>query len=378
MSVSGGFTMEGALKVALPGLAYDGPIPGIENVSIEVSGSATFDPFSIDEDVVAHTEIPPTSLPGIPLAAVGLPGSLVLTVGKGSFLDVTFRGECAAIEGSEIEYLGTLTRSGTLVIEPSVEIEVPLIGLQTFAIPAVSIDLALGEEALAMAANVETFGEPGNGDAAKVGRCGDGPGGSGAGGEGGSGASGSASGGSASGGSGQGGSGGGAPSCYDDSTILSPAFVDPVAHQGACSPTDLSSFETSCATQGFGSASCLDLLADSPECASCLGLGTSNLRQPALIISGNVALANFTTCEAIVQGKPDCANPTSTLLACALSTCGDCASEEREACLGHAASPPQICGEAFPVTASCESIFDTTSPECLTRVEIMRFLCGGS
>lgn len=173
VTISGGVSMTGTLKVDIDGLpSYDGPIPGIENVKIEIAGTQGFDPFSVGVAVPAHAAIPPTKLPPIPLPG-GIPGSLVLEVVDGSFLDVSFTATCASIDGTHATYGGDVARSGTLVIAPSVEIEVPIIGTKSFPIPPFTVDLALGGSTLSAEATVGAFGDAIAGDAATPGKCGD-------------------------------------------------------------------------------------------------------------------------------------------------------------------------------------------------------------
>lgn len=173
VTIAGGFAMTGTLKIDIDGLpSYDGPIPGIENVKIEIAGTQAFDPFSIGAAVPAHAAIPPTKLPAIPLPG-GIPGSLVLEVADGSFLDVGFTGTCASIDGAHATYAGDVARSGSLVIAPSIEIEIPFVGTKSYPIPPFTVDLALGGSSLAAEAEVGAWGDPITGDAATVGKCGD-------------------------------------------------------------------------------------------------------------------------------------------------------------------------------------------------------------
>jgi hypothetical protein len=164
LEVEGGFALEGQLVIDVTGASYEGPIPGIEDLEIDVAAQTTFDPFALGEAVSVRAEIPPTRLPSIPLPG-GIPGSLVLHVSEGSFLDVSLSGLGACVEGDEARYEVEIDRAGTLVISPSVEIEIPLLGTETFEIPELSVDLGLGSSELAMTAAIGTFGaRPAQGD----------------------------------------------------------------------------------------------------------------------------------------------------------------------------------------------------------------------
>jgi hypothetical protein len=156
--IEGGFALVGQLVVDLSGLSYDGPIPGLENIDIPVTGSAAFDPFAIDHPVSARADIPPSKLPPIPLQSVGVPGQLVLEIAEGSFAELAYQGICAGIDGSTASYSGQIHRSGTLVIQPSIEIELPVVGTKkSFDIPKFSVDLALGSSPVDMTTEIEAF-----------------------------------------------------------------------------------------------------------------------------------------------------------------------------------------------------------------------------
>ncbi|MDI1445632.1 hypothetical protein, partial [Polyangium sp. 6x1] len=205
VAIAGGFSMVGTLKVDLPSVSYDGPIPGLDNVEIKFEGSTAYDPFSIGTGVTTKALIPAVRLPDIPLPSP-VPGSLVLDVLEGSYVEIGFTGTCAAIDGTHVAYEGDIVRAGSLIIQPSIEIKIP--GIKPIKFDPFTADLALGTTNLEMAAEVSTFGAPASGDEAKVGTC-DGNGAGGAGGTGGAGGgSSSSSGTGGAGGSGAGGAGG--------------------------------------------------------------------------------------------------------------------------------------------------------------------------
>ncbi|NUP08252.1 MAG: hypothetical protein HOW73_19555 [Polyangiaceae bacterium] len=241
LSLQGGFAMTGTLKIDIDGLpSYDGPIPGIENVNIAFEGKTTFDPFSIGKPQSAKADIPPARLPPIPLPG-GIPGSLVLDVAEGSFIEVGFTGSCAGIEGDTASYEGDLTRGGALVIKPSVEVDVPIIGKQVFEIPSFTVDLVLDAGTISASAAVTEYGGAVEGEKADVACSGMGEGGGNTGG--GNIGGGDAGGGTDVGGGGEGGSsgtGGGTP-CTQDS--------DCDAGEGCnlasvCSPISIGCFDT--------------------------------------------------------------------------------------------------------------------------------------
>lgn len=160
VTIDGGFALVGELKIDISQLpSYEGPIPGIENVQIPIAGATPFDPFAIGKQVGARADIPASRLPGIPLPG-GLPGELVIEVAEGSYVEIAFTATCAGSDGSEAGYSGSIDRSGSLVLRPLIEIEIPLIGKETYEIPAVTVDLALGSSDVHMSAAVSELADP--------------------------------------------------------------------------------------------------------------------------------------------------------------------------------------------------------------------------
>lgn len=181
-AIEGGFALVGQLKIDIDGLpSYDGPIPGIENVEIPIVGETKYSPFSIGKAVSARADVPPSDLPGIPLPG-GIPGQLVIAIAEGSFVELSLSASCAGVDGSDASYVGSIERAGVLVLAPRVEVEVPIIGTQSFDIPEFSVDLALGQSEIAAKGDVKAFGEkPAQGDHV-TGSCTAGEGGANAGG----------------------------------------------------------------------------------------------------------------------------------------------------------------------------------------------------
>lgn len=181
LTLDGGFALIGELKVDLSGLpSYDGPIPGLDNVEIPIKGESAFDPFAIGKPVKVHADVPPSKLPGIPLPGA-IPGVLVLEIAAGSTVDLTFTGTCAGVDGAQATYDGQVDRAGALVIQPSIEIQVPILGKKTFMIPSFTVDLALGGSKIEMSTPLGELGsEPAQGDHVKGSCKGSGTGGAGA------------------------------------------------------------------------------------------------------------------------------------------------------------------------------------------------------
>ncbi len=155
IEVTGGFFLDGSLKVDQTGLPqYDGDLPGLADVSLPISGSASVPGFAIDAAATVSAVIQPGDLPAIPLPG-GLPGRLQLSVGEGSAIDVTLQGTCASVDGATASYRGAAVRSGTINLDIAVELDTGIAGTQTFDIGTVAIPLP--EAGYDVAASAEGF-----------------------------------------------------------------------------------------------------------------------------------------------------------------------------------------------------------------------------
>ncbi len=358
LSISGGFAMKGSLVVDMDGLpSYDGPIPGLDDVSIPVEQSATFDPFAIGKDVTVRADIPPSELPAIPLPG-GIPGSLVLAIGEGSYVEVTSNGTSACVSPGKAGYQVALARAGKLVIEPSIQIEVPFVGTQTFDIPSFEVPLDLGTTDLPMSATFDGLGSPPEaGDtitAACDGSISQGGGDQGGGGQGGAGQGGGGTG----GGPISSGTGGGVP-CQS----ATDCEADLPCVEGTCSPgggicnTGLSYGDPELDTCASGCCEQLDSCTfgytDITGCNDCIAAG------------GGARCDAYLTCLAPCTGYPIC----DSGLAAADQATADCLSSsccaEFEACTFDG-TDPEGCYDCLTAGAGarCDQAIECMNTSC--------------
>jgi hypothetical protein len=165
------------LHVALPGLTYDGPVPGIENIDIQFAAERAFDPFLLGNKAELSAAIPEIKLPPIPLPG-GLPGTLNITIADGSVIRSALTGSCAGIDGKSVQFLASTSTGGTLVVKSEIVISVPIAGDKTFTIPSLSIDIPAIDAAMDMGTKTFTGGgsAPQGASTATKGACGSGPG----------------------------------------------------------------------------------------------------------------------------------------------------------------------------------------------------------
>lgn len=131
--------MEGRLKVTSAFKDYDGEIPGLANIDIPILASAPFDGLLMgDSDIAeAKADLPETTLPEIPLGSI--PGSLVLTVSKGSVLTTQLHGTCLSVAGGQATYAGESITGGTLVLAAKIVLKLPTPLNKTVDLPAITV-----------------------------------------------------------------------------------------------------------------------------------------------------------------------------------------------------------------------------------------------
>jgi len=117
--------LAGRLKVDSTFKSYDGELPGLKDIDIPIAGSVPFDGLLLEaaDSAEASADLPETTLPEIPLGSI--PGSLVLTVVKGSKLTSKFHATCLSIAGGTATYSGESKTSGTLVLKGKIVLKLP-------------------------------------------------------------------------------------------------------------------------------------------------------------------------------------------------------------------------------------------------------------
>lgn len=140
--LAGKLRADAKIKIDLSPAKYEGPLPGIEALNVLFDGTSTFDPFLLEKGSTRATaQLPETKLPPIPLPG-GVPGSIVLTIEKGSFVRSDFHGTCASVthgSPSLARYVGAAKLDGELVVKATVELKAPL--SKKFDIPSFKVTL---------------------------------------------------------------------------------------------------------------------------------------------------------------------------------------------------------------------------------------------
>jgi hypothetical protein len=129
-----------AVKINVAGVGqFEGPIPGAPAVDLAFGGQTAFAPFLLGGATANVTaDVPETLLAEIPLGA--LPGKLVIKA-LGTVAS-EFSGVCAQARGGVGQYTGATTTGGTVTLRPSVVLEVPLVGSQTYDIPEIPVTIS--------------------------------------------------------------------------------------------------------------------------------------------------------------------------------------------------------------------------------------------
>lgn len=133
--------LAGRLKVDSTFKSYDGELPGLKDIDIPIAGSVPFDGLLLDaaESAEASADLPETTLPEIPLGSI--PGSLVLTVVKGSKLTSKFHATCLSVAGGTASYAGETKTGGTLVLKGKIVLKLPAPLNKSIDLPEITVPI---------------------------------------------------------------------------------------------------------------------------------------------------------------------------------------------------------------------------------------------
>lgn len=151
--IEGGLSLDGHLVVDLPGIDHDGPIPGLDDHEVRFAARRAVALMSADGGA-ARSDLATAAGPSVELP--GIDGRLVLAVGEGSFVETRLVAGCASADEDEVEVRGRLVTSGVLLLQPSLEVAAPVVGVQVIALAEVEVRLE-GEAEVILAAHVDTL-----------------------------------------------------------------------------------------------------------------------------------------------------------------------------------------------------------------------------
>ena len=98
---------------------------------------------------------------------------------------------------------------------------------------------------------------------------------------------------------------------------------------------------------------------------------------PPVLPLGTTVLANVYTCEAIQQGKPNCAKPATDFIVCAFSACETCSTTpDQDACINTASTPGGVCADNITIPVGCDTVLNAPSfaPVCTNNAANPTFL----
>ncbi len=139
-----------------------------------------------------------------------------------------------------------------------------------------------------------------------------------------------------------------------------------VTGQGLCDREHVDQFVAACMDVNATQTSCNDFVAMMPDCANCLVASFDKPGiMPAAAVVFDFILPSTYACEAVVQGKPACAQEVSDFVLCGYTACSECdqAGLSFVDCVDFA-STNGICGTQLGVSDSCLSVLEGQSPEC--------------
>lgn len=121
-------SLEVSARLVTGALDYEGVVDTVEYGG--EATSTTFEPFLLGESVVLESPLPPAELATLPIPSV--PGATLQISLTGGTVSTTYAGECAAVADGVAQYTATATVEGVVELSGSVEVDVPLVGVETF------------------------------------------------------------------------------------------------------------------------------------------------------------------------------------------------------------------------------------------------------
>lgn len=152
IAIQGAIALEVSTRIDTAGIMYEGVVSSFDYALDPAM--QTFEPFALDAPVTVMSMLPAKELGSVPIPSVP-GGSLVLSV-TGGQITTAFGGTCADAAAGFAQYTGTLTTQGTVSCSATVEIEVPIVGTQSFGpfafdlpIPEIVSPIDLGTRSIA-------------------------------------------------------------------------------------------------------------------------------------------------------------------------------------------------------------------------------------
>jgi hypothetical protein len=159
--VQGSLAFEVSARIDTNGLMYEGIVDSFE-YAIEPANAA-FDPFEIDTIATVTSMLPPAELGRVPIPSV--PGATLVVDVTGGEITTAFEGTCAEALDGYGQYTGAVTMQGVVGLAATIEIEIPIVGTQSFGpfpidvpIPAIETPMDLGTRSLATGEAADAMG----------------------------------------------------------------------------------------------------------------------------------------------------------------------------------------------------------------------------
>ena len=128
LSVEGSLILEVNARIDASGVQYEGVVDSFE-YGIE-SPAIPFEPFALDQPVSATAQLPAEEIARAPIPSV--PGSTLVLEITGGSIDTVFEGTCATAADGFAQFTGRTTMSASVEAASSIEIEIPIVGTETF------------------------------------------------------------------------------------------------------------------------------------------------------------------------------------------------------------------------------------------------------
>lgn len=128
LTVQGELLIELSARLSVSTIEYEGVL---ESFGYEIpEQTERFDPFALEDTTRLETTLPASELGVVPIPSV--PGASVRLEITGGQLDTAYTTTCASSDTEHAQVTGDLSMGGTVNLAATIEVEIPVVGTETF------------------------------------------------------------------------------------------------------------------------------------------------------------------------------------------------------------------------------------------------------
>ena len=156
LTSNGELLLEVSARIDTAGFQFEGVVDSF-SYTIEPA-TTTFEPFLLDSSASVEAALPAAELARVPVPSV--PGATLIVDVTGGTVTTSFQGVCAEVADGVAQYTGRTTTTGVVELGGTIEIEIPIVGTETFGPFPISVDIPALESGLDLGSRSLSNGEP--------------------------------------------------------------------------------------------------------------------------------------------------------------------------------------------------------------------------